>query len=520
MEMKNLYKEILKQNIFRLLNLYNTDIFSATYGFGDRDYWGWKIKDFSNATMQGGVHSLAIALKLGIFKKDERKVILKLIETIIKATKKITHSNGSVDEAYPKESSFCVSALVSFDILSALYYLKDEEIEINNYFSTVEPLINFITKHNEEHAIGSNHLATAVSAILLWNHLTGDNNQRYKELLQVIYENQSSEGWYREYEGADPGYQTLCTHYLFYAYMLTKDKELFESLKRSARFLMHFIHPDGTIGGLYGSRNTEVFYPGGIVGLSGEIEEFALMAKYLVPDERQILPQHIDIGNFVPLLNSYAVAALYYESVKDNIENCKLKPFWSEEGHRDFPESGIYIYSNRRYFVIINYKKGGTLKIFDKESLKVYEDGGIFGILKNGRKFSTQAFDQKISFRDFIVVSNFYLVNEDYLTPLKCIVVRILGLTVFKFIKLNNMFKKMVVKRLMTGKKKIDGRAIRKFIFAEDKLIVEEKIKLPKNTKWIGHAGKCKAIHMASSGYFNKQLFKIDSTLVEFRRKK
>jgi hypothetical protein len=69
----------------------------------------------------------------------------------------------------------------------------------------------------------------------------------------------------------------------------------------------------------------------------------------------------------------------------------------------------------------------------------------------------------------------------------------------------------------MTGKNKIDGKVVREFIFNEDKIIVKEKITKPNNCQKIGHFGKVKAIHMASSGYFNNQFFKIDKNLVEFK---
>ena len=98
----NPYKKILKENLTKLLNLYNTDKYSATYGYGDREFWAWKIKDFSNSTMQGGVHSLAIAIKLGLFEKvEEKKFIFDVIDSAILAIKNIIDKNGSVCEAYP-----------------------------------------------------------------------------------------------------------------------------------------------------------------------------------------------------------------------------------------------------------------------------------------------------------------------------------------------------------------------------------------------------------------------------------
>jgi|GEM_PF-5777632 len=70
----------------------------------------------------------------------------------------------------------------------------------------------------------------------------------------------------------------------------------------------------------------------------------------------------------------------------------------------------------------------------------------------------------------------------------------------------------------MTGKNKIDGCVKRKFVFLKDKIIVKEKIQRPKNCIEIGHVGKSKVIHMASSGYLlPKDAIIKDSSMVEFK---
>ena len=517
----NPYKKILKENLTKLLNLYNTDKCSVTYGYGDREFWAWKIKDFSNSTMQGGVHSLAIAIKLGLFEKvEEKKFIFDVIDSAILAIKNIIDKNGSACEAYPAENSFCVTALVAFDVLSCIFYLDnylDEKCK-NDYLNIIRPLVHFITKHDEKHAIISNHLATSVAAIALWNKITGETNSRYQELLKLIYDNQSEEGWYKEYEGADPGYQTLCTYYLYCAYMITFDQDLLDSLKKSAKFLSFFIHPNGTIGGLYGSRNTEIFYPGGIISLANEIEEFALIAKFLEPKGQHILPQNIDIGNYIPLLNSYAVAALNYDKIEHCITNSSISPFFLKTGEKIFEKAGIYMFSNIKYFAILNFKKGGVLKVFDKNNSVCIEDGGLFGVLKNGKKISSQKFDDKINFTNSEIVASFYCTNESLPTPLSFVVLRIFSMSIFKSVFLGDLFKKFIVRLLMTGKNKIDGCVKRKFVFLKDKIIVKEKIQRPKNCIEIGHVGKSKVIHMASSGYLlPKDAIIKDNSIVEFK---
>jgi len=519
----SIYKNVLEKNISRLLGLYNLDQSTLTYGYGDRLYWGWKISDFPNGSMQGGVHTLSIALKLGMIKDD--KFILKTIDAGINAISRMRAKNGSMIEAYPGENSFCVTALVAFDVLSAIQHLKNylSQSQIQNYLEIIKPLIGFIESNNEEHAIISNHLATAAAACFLWSKLTEEKSKRGQEILDVIYKYQSKEGWYREYESADPGYQTLCTYYLFCIYEITEDERLLRSLEKSASFLKYFVHPDGTIGGLYGSRNTEVYYPAGIIGMANVIDDFALILNLLQKRKEinhHILPQSIDVGNFIPLLNSYAVAALKYQQNKESIEGVAVTAPYLDKFSKNFEDAGIYLQSTSRYHAIINYKKGGVIKVFDKKASKIdTEDGGLFGRLESGKRFSTQQFDKRIQFDNLLINSNFYTINEKYMSSFSCIIIRIFSVTLFRSMTLGNLFKKFIVKLLMTGRNKIDGRAIRKFEFLEDKVVVHESIVKPKRCTSIDHIGKFRAIHMASSGYYLPQVESTPerSNLVEFR---
>jgi hypothetical protein len=255
------------------------------------------------------------------------------------------------------------------------------------------------------------------------------------------------------------------------------------------------------------------------------VDDFALISSLLQKGKEvnhHILPQSIDFGNFIPLLNSYAVAALKYEHSKKKIENVQITAPYVDIFSKNFKDAGIYFQSTSKYHAIINYKKGGTIKIFNKNISAIdTEDGGLFGWLSGGKKFSTQQFDRSIRFDTLSINSYFYAINERYLSPFSCIIIRILGLTLFRSKTLGNIFKKFIVKLLMTGKNKIDGRVTRRFEFLEDKIIVHESIIRPKGCKGIRHIGKFRAIHMASSGYYFPQVECIseNSKLVEFRFK-
>jgi len=501
----NTFKEILKLNQSRLLNLYNLDEFSSTLGIGDRKYWAWKTIDFPNATFQSGINALGISIKLGI--SDDDKLYFEIIDKIIRAIPGISNRNNSLNESFPGENSYCVTALIAYDVLFTIDLLKDKlgNEKKKSYIKIIEPLINFLIRNREAHAIISNHLATAAAALYLWTELTHKNKNKYKDILDIIYKNQSSEGWFMEYDGPDPGYQTLCTQYLSIIFHKTKDNELKRRLSKSIEFLYYFIHPDGSIGGLYGSRNTEVYYPGGIV-LLDSISKYSnhvnLALKRGIDNGFAIMPQDIDPDNFIPLLNSYALAALYENKISTKKD--LIKPFYILKNKKNFKEAGIEVFSNKNYFSILNYKKGGTLKVYDLSVGKCkYDSGGVLYLDK--KILTSQRFDKNISMnKDNTFMSKLYYYEEKYPSLFQTILIRIMSITIFRVSYIVELFKKAVVKLLITNKKKS------KFLFKTNIKYEEENIQIiyefPKNLKKeCIHLGfKFKSIHMASSGYFIK----------------
>ena len=502
------YKDILKSNQKRLLNLFNLDTFSSTIGFGDRKYWAWKTIDFPNATFQSGVKSLAISVKLDI--ALDKNLYLEIIDKVIFAIPNIRNKNKSFNEAFPNENSYCVTALVIYDILFCIDLLKDHinQHKIEKYFSIVEPSINYLINNEEKHAIISNHLATAAAALCLWQELTGKHKNSYKKIIDKIIINQSDEGWYKEYEGPDPGYQTLCLQYLSTIIKKTNDKKLKISLQKSFKFLYYLIHPDGTTGGLYGSRNTEVVYPGGLSLLRNISDHSSLCFHFLskgIFNGFSLLPQDIDSDNYIPLLNSFASAALNEKNISRNKN--KLKPFFVLSGKKHFKDSGIEVFSNDNYYSILNYKKGGTLLVYDILSKKcVYESGGIF-LIKSGKKYSTQIFDKSvIKNEDGTFISSLYNNNEKYPSHFQTVLIRLLSISFFKIPSVVEIFKKVIVKMLITRKSRTNIR-IKTFVDYK-----KHNIHITHN--FLQDIGECnlyvgkkfKSIHMASSGYFTKKL--------------
>jgi hypothetical protein len=309
----NPYLVQIERVLPRLLSLYNRDPISPTLGQGDRLRWAWKLVDFGNGTFQSTAHGLARLLHAGLLPEglSETSILARITE-MFQGAAALRRSNGSLEEALPYESSFCVTALVAFDLLTAVELLGDR-LPRASYLEIVGPMIRFLSWADEHHAFISNHLATAAAALFKWQVLTGEpTEQRGRIFLDRILAAQSREGWFREYQGADPGYETLGLYFLADIHQLRPDARLHEALCRSVRFLCHFVHPDGSFGGLYGSRNTRFYYPAGIEMLAGSCPEAAAMARHM----RRAIGQHavvtldaLDAPNLAPMFNAYCWAA-------------------------------------------------------------------------------------------------------------------------------------------------------------------------------------------------------------------
>ena len=100
-------------------------------------------------------------------------------------------------------------------VLDKASMLESEERAI--WLSIMIKATNFLCKNDELHGFISNHRAGAACALFVMYLITGDDayKKRAYFFINTIEKRMSQkEGWLCEYNGADPGYQTLDTYYL------------------------------------------------------------------------------------------------------------------------------------------------------------------------------------------------------------------------------------------------------------------------------------------------------------------
>lgn len=527
MKKPNPYLEKVYTNLPRLLSLFDRDQTSETYGMGDRYHWAWGLIDFGNGTFQGAAYGLSLLWTAGLWPYPTNvEYFLDRIDSMFRAASLLTRRDGSLEEAFPREGSYCVTASVAFDLIGSLEMLDTsiEQERRQRWNKTIQPMADFLIRADETHAIISNHLATAVGALCRWHDVTRDNNAEAKAKLlrDRILQNQSDEGWFREYSGADPGYQSLCTYYLADVHIRRPQWELEESLKSSLEFLSHFVHPDGSFGGIYGSRATRFYNPGGIEQMAATFPVAAGISRIMtqsVQNNAVVTLDSIDEPNIVPWFNSYCCAAVEYQrrteaGISENEQinqSFQLPAERSTPFRHSFAEAGLLIDSGPRHYTVVSTRRGGVVYHFVDGQLKKRDTGAVLQNTRNGRLYSSQTDhhmnNATIEGETLEVRAAVLPMAKRAPTPFQFVILRLMSLTVFRSSAVRETIKRLLVKLLISGTKRSAGVVTRRITLGED-LRVEDRLDVQsKHLSRIDQPTKRVFVpyHMASQGYWQIQ---------------
>ena len=275
--MKHLFAQIALAQIPKILTLCDRNAHSPTYGCFDRAFWQYKVLDFPCGMAQEFVYPLALAYLTDVPDNPfyRQPVVKAWVEAGILYAAESAHPDGSCDDYFPFERAAGAAAFSLLACIESYRLLDGTDLATpagaGNTFSQGDRIVRFLAKRadwlaeREESGRLTNHHALIVLCLeLLSRLLPTDRWDRAKALrLERILDWQSEEGWFPEYEGFDPGYHTLTISCLARVCQLRPDDRLREALEKAVRLAAEFVHPDGSYGGEYGSRNTYNFFPHG-----------------------------------------------------------------------------------------------------------------------------------------------------------------------------------------------------------------------------------------------------------------
>lgn len=510
---------------------------SRTAGCFDRRYWAWKLVDFPEATFQRLVLPLALLFRDPQSRYHGRPEVLAAIRAGLACAARLQHRNGSFDQAFPFEQSYGATAFLVYPLIEATRLVEEHLTAAERAAADrmARRGADFLCAHEERHGEISNHLAGAALSLVAAADRFGE--PRYDagatRIIDGLIARQSVEGWFPEYGGADPGYQTLCLDYLSAVANRRPSESLTQALDRSLDFLKWFVHPDGSVGGVYGSRRTSLVYAGGLARMAARNPVAAAMcdAVTLAMANGDVAgPSTMDAGNLAPMLTSTVIALAPRPPIKGGPTEAPRPPVkggppeaprspvkggpaivelpCETPGARaDFPAAGLYVRSGPGYYAICGASNGGTVTVFSRTTRRLLlDDGGYVAETIDGHRLTTQAAATARVQGDAIEIdAPFVRMAAAIPTPGRFLVLRVLNLTMMRSIAIGNWVKRSLVAMLMEGGAESALRLTRRVTFDDRGVAIDDRIDNPHGQSLVSMLGgqPFSAIHMASAGYFH-----------------
>ncbi len=510
------YQTAILEQIPRVLSRMDRERYSRSAGCCDRTFWAWKFTDFPGARFQEAVCVLSFvhATEFSGNPYHGNRNLLDWIHMALQYWTSLQHADGSFDEAYPNERSLAATAFTTFYVGEALSFLGKElnGETANAVRETMCRAGDWLIKNEETHGFLSNHLAAASAALQHIFVLTGD--ARFKErsvhVLSRILEHQSAEGWYEEYGGVDFGYQTHGTFYLARLLELDPQPGLAESLARAVHFQGLFIHPDRSLGGEYGSRNTQTYYPAAFEMLAGRDKAAAWIAQTMRPAVGASCAagvRAVDAYNLFPMLNNL-VFALRACRQPERLMTAPEEP-GKEEDFIWFRDAGIARFRRNEYVAYVGASKGGVVKLFDRRTRRLtYSDCGYIGWQRDHKWVASQHFDRDRSVElgpgKLTLTTSFVRIARPAMQPWLFLGFRGFSLTLGRFAVFSSWLKQWLVNALIYRKHQVGIELRRTIEFHERHVTVRDRLEGAglANLLEIRWAPAFTTIHMGSSRYF------------------
>ncbi len=516
------YHQMALDAVPRLLGTLDRDPWSPTTGSFDRDHWSWKFRDFPLTMLQTGMlplaHMWASERPDNPYRRSPR--LLQWLVDAMRETLRRQHRSGAFDSVAPNTMDHGVTLAMVYTLASVARYL-DAALPpdlVRRLGPAVRRACRFAVHSEEDYAFISNHHALFALAWLRAADLLGEPEllQRADGEIAQIIAHQSADGWYAEYGGPDPGYESLGISYLAQYDAERPGEQLRSSLRRAVAFLSHCVHPDGSVGGLYGSRGTSLWYPAGMERL-GQHDPVARavachVARFL--DQSQVVtPATSDPENLALLVLSHMVAADLVESagaMAGPDAAAHTLPCANFHGVRIFEGSGITVAGTQQYYAVLNGNRAGTGVVHARATARlVHQDSGYFleandGVWTSAMHVGTVR-PKDNGGRTVTFTARFARANRAQLTPARFIVLRLLNLTLFRVGALGRLVRRAVIGRLVTRCTPGPYSLEREVRFGEDRITFVDRLRNERRqvVTRLSRTDRSLALHMGSGNYFH-----------------
>jgi hypothetical protein len=446
---RDLFAREALAHIPKLLTLLDRNPHSPTYGCFDRNFWHYKIIDFPSGMAQEFVYPLALAYDTDIADNPyyQQPVIRDWVAAGILYAARSAHADGSCDDYFPFERA---GGAAAFSLLACVESYRLLGLKSDRALAFFEKRADWLAHHHESGRL-TNHQALIALCLERVSRLLGVSKwqEAIAQRLERVLSWQDPEGWFQEYEGCDPGYHTLTIDCLAQICELRPEERLREAIAKAVDLAALFVHPDGSYGGEYTSRNTYNFFPHG----------FELVGKWR--------PQALNISDrfLTGLANGLAPCYADDHIIGHHTWNYLLswRDFVAERpplapplfGQIHLQNAGLLIDRRQDTVLYLALNKGGVFKLFRQGQLiasdtqfSVQVKAG--GKLKNAVGHLMGTYPIYINDNEIIIRGQLGWAKQKQMTPLNLMILRMVMFSVGRFFP--NLIRKLLQNLLITGK--------------------------------------------------------------------
>jgi hypothetical protein len=510
------YRQTIDRELGRALSRLDAEPTSRSYGCFDRTWWCWKFTDSPASRFQEGAYLLA-----WLYTSDHapdgyrgHARVLSAAEASIRFWQTLQRADGSFDEAYPFERSLAATAFTGFYVGAAVERLTTHMSAETTAAAErgLRGAADWLSANSETHAVISNHLAAAAAALQIAGDRLGSDRYRAardRYLETILAAANVDEGWFREYDGADPGYQSHAMFYLAEIWKRTGNTQLGAALASASRFMGWFAHPDGTLGGEYASRGTTFAYPAGFEMLAATDRAAAAIASHTrrtIASANTIGPEVVDSWNLFPLMNNYLFAA----DAAGAIDDADPLPWTQANASATFNACGLSVIRRGHRVAAIGAAAGGAIKVWNAESgILEYQDCGYAtddgGAVALSQAASTWRCDTASADFAIDVDGRFRVLTQARFDPWRFVAFRMFSLTVGRLAVVGRWLKDLLVRTLIRSRRDTGAVLSRRIVVAPDgRVTIEDRVS---GARTLRAVDRQVPVHMGSSRYTNPQVW-------------
>lgn len=457
----------------KLLTLQDRDPFSPTYGCFDRNYWHYKIVDFPSGMAQEFVYPLALAWATQFpgNRFHHEPAIAEWVHAGMRFAMTSAHPDGACDDYFPFEKAGGATAFSLLACLESYALLEIRDPELEQFFAR---RASWLAGLHESGRL-SNHQALIALCLLRAGSLLRSDcwEKSFAERVEKILGWQHEEGWFPEYEGCDLGYLSLTLSLLIQIDRERPNERIKQAVRSATRLLAEFVHPDGSFGGEYTSRNTYNYFPHGFE-----------IAKEWMPEGLAINDRILDglrrgrgacyADDHILGHHAWSYLLAFREYAEDR-PSATPRPV----GRKSFPGAGLLVERRSGCELYLALNKGGSFKFFRDGRLVASDTQVTLGVGSGKRArvavaHLVGAYPYQLDENSIEIRGEFGWSKHKKMTPFRLVALRGLMFTVGRFNP--DLVRKLLQRLLITGKSVAPFRFCRRMIWEGSTLRIRDEI--------------------------------------------